>query len=104
VQTAKKLKNKLSVAELLKQVDIQTVLRDCMTSILAPELAAAETKAIVNTINQHITIARNSGVPDKQGHAQRIAALSRTDAQRFELTLKRAMKKEPGASIGAISP
>lgn len=91
VQTAKKLKNKLSAADLLKEADTQTVLRDCMAPILAPELAAAETRAMVDTINQHITIARNSGGPDmsKVTHdeLQRFLGLMRNE---FELTLKNA--------------
>jgi hypothetical protein len=89
VQAAKKLKNRLSVADLLKEPDIQSALRGCTGPILADAPPASLIEALSNTINQHISSKRKVVGPDTSrvtlAELHRFLGLWRNE---LELTLK----------------
>lgn len=95
VQAAKKLKGKLSAAQLLKEPDIQALLRDCMTPIVAMPPAPGTLEALCNTINQHIAGACKPAGPGPSeitlNELQRFLDLTRNE---FELTLKSAISQQ----------
>jgi hypothetical protein len=92
VQAAKKLKGKLSAIELLKEPEIQAVLRACMAPIVATPPAPSVVETLRDTINRQITTARKSAGADPskvtQSELQRFLALLSNE---FELTLKNAI-------------
>jgi hypothetical protein len=91
VQAAKKLKNRLSVTELLKEPDIQLALRGCMAPILADAPPASMIESLGNAINFHISSRRKVGAPDSSritlAELLRFLGLLRNE---LELTLKSA--------------
>ncbi len=79
VQAAKKLKGRLSAAELLKEADVQAVLLDCIGPIVATGASPETVEALRNVLNSHITRARKNTEPDPSkvtlGELQRFLAL-----------------------------
>lgn len=89
VRAANKLKGRLSAAELLKEPEVQRLLRKCMMSVITA--TPAEVQALRDTVNRNIAIAHNNAGPDlgkiTHGELQRFIGLMRNE---LELTLKNA--------------
>jgi hypothetical protein len=91
VRAAKKLKGKLSAIEMLKEPDVQKVLRDCMAPIVATTPEPTMIEGLLEAINRHIAIERKPAGSDSgkitPSDLQRFIGLLRNE---FEMTLKNA--------------
>jgi hypothetical protein len=105
VQAAKKLKDKLSAAELLRETEVQSVLRECLAPMLTSEAPPAATKALIDTINRNIT--RGSGSDSGKVTPGELQRFLRQMSADFDLTPKHAGKAHGAAGRmhpeGAIS-
>ena len=91
VRAAKTLKGKLSPAELLKEPEIQAVLRECMAPLVANTASPETIEALREMINQHTANTRAAAGSDatKVAHGDLQHFLSMMGDE-FELALKNA--------------
>ena len=93
VHASKKLKGKLSAGELLKEPDIQAVLRECMAPLIANTASSATLDSLRDLINQHTANTRAAAGADaskiSQGELQHFLGLM---GDEFELALKNATR------------
>lgn len=89
VGAAKKLKNKVSAEELLREPDVQSVLRDCVTPLTANKDSAETIEALRQTVNQYTANTRAAAGSDacqvSQAELQHFLGLM---IDEFQLALK----------------